>query len=149
MSNVVRLKKLSSALMQCTACGASAEAACDCGAPYMPAGERAAQAIEANPGMSDRAIAEQIGIGHQTVGRARKATGPYGPVAKRTGKDGKTRRAPQRKQQELVMPTEEEAEEEYQATCYDQACRLLEEMADATRQKYAAHCKRKYHEFRS
>src|ERR1700730_17620325 len=41
---------------------------------------------------SDRAIAADLNIGHQTVGRARKElTGPYGPVVERTGLDGKTR----------------------------------------------------------
>ena len=42
---------------------------------------------------SDRAIAADLNIGYQTVGRARKElTGPYGPVVERTGLDGKTRR---------------------------------------------------------
>jgi len=60
----------------------------------VPARQRAAEAITANPEKSDRSIAEDIGVGHQTVGRARKIqTGPSGPVA-RVGKDGKARRLP-------------------------------------------------------
>jgi hypothetical protein len=79
----------------CSACGATADAACACGAPYLPAGERAADAVAKNPGMSDREIGAAIGTSHQTVGRARrKLTGPHGPVAKRVGRDGKARKLP-------------------------------------------------------
>jgi hypothetical protein len=38
----------------------------------------------------------------------------------------------------LVMPTEAEAEEEYQQTIYDQACLFLEAMTDETRQRLFA-----------
>jgi hypothetical protein len=34
------------------------------------------------------------------------------------------------------MPTEEEADESWQNDLYDQACLLLERMADATRQRF-------------
>jgi hypothetical protein len=37
------------------------------------------------------------------------------------------------------MPTEEEADESWQNDLYDQACLLLERMADATRQRFLAH----------
>ena len=36
----------------------------------LPAMARAAQGIIDNPGLSDRAIAEKIGVGHKTVSRA-------------------------------------------------------------------------------
>jgi hypothetical protein len=81
----------------CSDCGACADAACNCGAPYMPAGQRAMKAIEANPEKSDRAIAAEIGVGKETVRRTRKATAPHGPVGKRIGKDGKERRMPVKK----------------------------------------------------
>jgi hypothetical protein len=61
---------------------------------YVPAGKRAEQAVVANPEKSDRAIAEEIGVSHTTVQKARKATGNNVPVAKRVGKDGKARKMP-------------------------------------------------------
>jgi hypothetical protein len=56
--------------------------------------------IKAAPEKSDRQIAETLKTSHQTVGRVRKtqeATGPDGPVEKRVGKDGKTRKTPKPK----------------------------------------------------
>ena len=61
----------------CSACGAEADAACECGKPYEPAGERAAEAVTANPGKSDRAIVAEIGVGSNTVRRARAAAAPH------------------------------------------------------------------------
>lgn len=55
--------------------------------------------LKAHADHSDRKIAAELGVSHQTVGRARAtlATGPDGPVAQpRTGMDHKTRRPPQR-----------------------------------------------------
>jgi hypothetical protein len=43
------------------------------------------------------------------------------------------------------MPTEAEAEESYQETIFDQACLLLDEMADETRQRFFAKMKETYH----
>lgn len=81
--------------LECSACGATADAACGCGAPYMPAGTRAAKAVAANPEKSDRAIADELGVGHATVSRARKkATVSGDTVGKRVGKDGKVRKLP-------------------------------------------------------
>ena len=79
--------------MVCTGCGAEANASCNCGVSYQPKSVRAADAIQANPQKSDRAIAADLGVSHQTVARARDSTGPYGPV-ERTGLDGKVRRLP-------------------------------------------------------
>jgi hypothetical protein len=45
---------------------------------------------------------------------------------------------------DLDMPTEEEAEESYQETCFEEACLILEKMSDATRQRFFAHLKGKY-----
>ena len=98
--------------MECSSCGAAGIAACDCGAPYMPAAERAAKAIAANPDKSVREIADEIGVGKSTISRIRQATVPDGTVTTRTGKDGVTRVLPKRKPKpEEVIPTEEEAEE--------------------------------------
>lgn len=98
------------ARIECSACGATRDAACDCGASYVPAGTRAAQALAKNPEKSDRAIAAEIGVSTPTVGRARKATvtkvtvdepcgtatAPCVVAETRLGKDGKVRRLPQR-----------------------------------------------------
>jgi len=79
----------------CSACGL--DAGCNCGAPLMSKAQRAAKAIAENPQMSDRAIAREIGVGSNTVRRARE-TAPSGAVdgETRIGRDGKTRRMPVR-----------------------------------------------------
>jgi hypothetical protein len=61
---------------------------------HVPAGQRAAEAIAANPQMSDRAIAQEIGVNQSTVSRARKATDASASVDARIGMDGKRRRLP-------------------------------------------------------
>jgi hypothetical protein len=78
----------------CTDCGAEANAACNCGVDYIAKSVRARKAIEDNPEKSDRAIADDIGVSPMTVNRAR-ATVPDVTV-ERTGRDGKTRRMPER-----------------------------------------------------
>jgi hypothetical protein len=78
--------QMSIARLACTACGAEANASCNCGQPYMPAKQRAKEAIEANPQKSNRAIADEIGVDHKTVGAAR---GEYSPPEV-IGRDGKT-----------------------------------------------------------
>jgi hypothetical protein len=93
--------KVSIQRLQCSACGAEANAACNCGKPYVPASVKAAEAVKANPEKSDRAIAKEIGVDHKTVAKARSATGEYSPV-ERTGLDGKTR-----KLQPRVVPERE------------------------------------------
>jgi hypothetical protein len=79
----------------CSECGAKAQATCDCGVHYLAAGVAAALAVAEHPEKSDRAIAKETGIPRATLQRARKSTGPNGPVDKRIGLDGKTRRLPQ------------------------------------------------------
>lgn len=77
--------------LMCSACGASAEAACDCGAPYKSANEHAAKAIARNPNKSNRAIAADVGISDKTVAKARRKTGAEKSAPeKRAGKDGKS-----------------------------------------------------------
>jgi hypothetical protein len=95
MSNVVPLRRASIARLACTSCGAETDAACNCNVAYAPAAQRAAEAVAANPEKSDRAIAEDIGVGHATVSRARSTVSGE-TVEKRVGKDGKARRLPKK-----------------------------------------------------
>jgi len=134
--------------MECSSCGAAGIAACDCGAPYMPASARAAKAIVENRDKSDRAIAAEIGVSGETVRQARKQLPSDLAVDTRVGLDGKVRHMPQRKPKPKSeeMPTDEEAEESFQADLYDQACWLLEQMASSTRRKFFATLRRKYHD---
>ncbi len=145
--NVVNLKRRL-ARLECSSCGAGGEGTCDCGAPYVAAGTRAAAAVAENPGMSDRAIAAELGVDHKTVGKARRAGGDNSPVETRTGKDGKIRVVPAKPEPKASepeeMPTEEEAEESWQNDLYDQARLLLEQMTDKTLTRLFAHIKRKY-----
>jgi hypothetical protein len=81
--------------LYCSECGAKAEATCDCGVAYVPAGVAAAKAVAAHWEQSDRAIAKKIGIHYSTVREARlKLTGGNPSVDKRIGLDGRTRRLP-------------------------------------------------------
>lgn len=86
--------------LACTACGAEAHASCNCGKPYVPAKQRAKEAIEANPQKSNRAIADDIGVSYETVRKARDATDNQLSVDEpRVGLDGKVRRLPVRFQE--------------------------------------------------
>ena len=57
------------ALLACTECGAEVSGSCNCHKAYKPV-DLAAKAIAANPSKSNRAIADEIGVGHATVDRA-------------------------------------------------------------------------------
>jgi hypothetical protein len=97
---VVALKteKASRRALICSKCGATAEAACDCGASYERPSERAARAIANSADKSDRAIAADIGVNQSTVTRARRAsTDAKAAVEKRVGRDGRARKLPTRK----------------------------------------------------
>jgi hypothetical protein len=74
--------------IQCSACGATLDAACNCGAPYISPGMRAREAVAKNPEKSDRAIASAIGVSTPTVGQARAGVKNF-TSAKRIGRDGK------------------------------------------------------------
>ena len=92
----------------CSGCGAPGQGSCNCGVAYVAPRERAAAAVKANPEKSDRAIAEEVGVSHQTVMRERKkTTGPHGPVGKRTGKDGKARKQPKPQPPKPAPPIKE------------------------------------------
>lgn len=80
--------KPSLAMLECSNCGATTNAACNCGVAYVPASQRAAEAITADPTKSNRAIADQIGVSEPTVRRARGASGDAPATV--IGKDGKS-----------------------------------------------------------
>jgi len=134
--------------MECSSCGAAGIAACDCGAPYMPAADRAAKALAANPRKSNRAIAGEVGVDEGTVRKIRKSSAEYSAVDTRVGRDGKVRTISgyrPAKALEQDIPTQEEADESYQNTLYDHACQIVDtEMSGETRQRFFAHLKRKY-----
>jgi hypothetical protein len=71
--------------LQCSACGAEANASCDCGKPYVPA---LANYVRANPDASVRQIEEATGVGHGTAQRARSGV-PRGTPDAVVGRDGK------------------------------------------------------------
>jgi hypothetical protein len=89
------------ARLQCTKCGAEANASCNCGEPYVPAAIRVKEYDNANPGRSTRAAAADLGISKSEVGRARQSVVPDGTPetdqassgGKVTGLDGKTYKA--------------------------------------------------------
>jgi hypothetical protein len=105
---LAKMNRYEARRMQCSSCGAEAEASCDCGVPYLPAGDRAAKAVAANPEMSNRAIAAQIGVSDKTVASARRQGAEYSAPAKHTGRDGKSYPA----RATIVEPVEEEPEDE-------------------------------------
>jgi len=79
------------ARLQCTKCGAEANASCNCGEPYVPAALRVAEYDKANPGKSTREAAADLGISNKTVSKARGVTGVTPETV--TGRDGKTYKA--------------------------------------------------------
>jgi hypothetical protein len=64
-------------------------AACTCGVSYTPKAIRAAEAVKANPEKSDRALAAELGVGKDTVRRARSDVAHDAPPD-RVGQDGKS-----------------------------------------------------------
>lgn len=102
--------------LSCSACGAEANASCDCGKPYVPARQRARQAVEANPQKSDRAIAADLGVSPDTVGRARKESGVRDQSPERVGRDGKVYRFPVR---------DDEPDEATESAEHDEGLRVI------------------------
>ena len=125
--------------------------------------ELIAKVLKAKPGESNRKIAKQTKADHKTVAAVRgelESGGEIPQLEKTTGADGKqyksrsNKKAPesigsksseisveQRKAHHAALdpvPTEEEADEDWQINLFDQACLLLEQMADATRQLVTA-----------
>lgn len=91
MTATIHQLKPKPAILECSNCGATTSAACPCGVSYVPAGTRAADAIAADPGKSNRAIAAELGVDEATVRAARKKSGAeYSAPATVVGKDGKS-----------------------------------------------------------
>jgi hypothetical protein len=83
--------------LRCTGCGAEANAACNCGKPYVPKLKRAAEAVAAHPEKSDRALAKEVGVSPTTMGKARESTVHTGQLDEpRIGLDNRERRMPTR-----------------------------------------------------
>jgi hypothetical protein len=139
-AKVIQLRPKRAPEFVCSACGA--DRGCDCNAPAI---DRAAAAIAANPGKSDRAIAKAVGASPTTVGKARSQLSSGGQLDARTGLDGKTRRLPKREPEADDIP-DDDSEAEQQADLLYHACLLVDRMAGATRRKFFAHIKRIYDE---
>jgi hypothetical protein len=75
--------------LECSACGAEANASCDCAKPYVPASAKAAAGIAAKPQLSNVALAKELGISEATVRRARESGSSDDEPESRTGLDGK------------------------------------------------------------
>lgn len=81
--------------MSCTACGAEANASCNCGVTYAPIKERkelAAKTLVGDPSLSDREIARLTGLDKNTVAAVREdmeAGGEIHHLTERKGGDGK------------------------------------------------------------
>ena len=108
--------RLHGGMLRCTKCGTRSKAECGCGAPYVgehrwaagmadvpepakaeTALDRAMAAIAASPEKSNRAIAAEIGVGLETVRRARQKLtdaggdgSPDGSPEMRVGRDGRS-----------------------------------------------------------
>jgi hypothetical protein len=90
MSNVLRPAFVKSIQrMECTKCGAEANASCNCGVTYKPAAERVREYDEANPGKSTRAAAADLGVSKDTVNRARGVSHETPEAETVVGLDGK------------------------------------------------------------
>jgi hypothetical protein len=94
--------------IQCSACGAEANASCNCGAPYLTAAARVAKALAATPEKSDRVIAAELGVGNATVSRIRRKS----PVSDDTpesvtGRDGKKYPLKRRGERSAAKPERE------------------------------------------
>ena len=90
-------------LLRCRECGAKTEAVCECGVEYIPARVYVKEAIAQNPellGLTNVALADQLGVGYSTVERALRdmyantTSAPHGvdvvqPHLRRKGRDGK------------------------------------------------------------
>jgi hypothetical protein len=90
MTNILRPAFVKSIQrMQCTQCGAEANASCNCGVNYKPVQERVREYDEANPGKSTRAAAADLGVDQSTVSRARASSDADASPETVTGRDGK------------------------------------------------------------
>ena len=82
--------------MHCSKCGVEAAAACDCGAPYIPAGVAAAKAVAAHPEKSDRPSPPRSASITKLWEPHVRQVGSM-PPERVTGKDGKSYPQPEKK----------------------------------------------------
>jgi hypothetical protein len=76
--------------LQCSACGAEANASCNCGVHYVPVQQRVAEYDAASPGRSTRQAAADLGVSHESVRTARSGSGVNHLTPETvTGRDGK------------------------------------------------------------
>jgi hypothetical protein len=135
------------ARLECSKCGASATASCDCGVAYVPAGMRAAEAVTANPEKSNRAIAAEIDVDEKTVRKARKSTADQSAVGKRVGKDGKSRKLPEVKpvtakpEPDVETSSEPGADEGAPRRGYAKLCTSWKAASDAGRAAFVEACR--------
>jgi hypothetical protein len=121
--------------LACSACGAEANASCNCGKPYVPARQRAVDAVAAHPEKSNRAIADDIGVSHETVRQARASTDNQLAVeAPRTGKDGKTRKLPSYRPPQAEAQQDDPSQDE---DIIDQIINLFEQLSRSGRVRCA------------
>jgi hypothetical protein len=107
--------------LQCSACGAEANASCNCGQPYVPAMERAKREAEKDPSASVRTIAERARTGVRQAHEAKKAVSketpeqavPDGTPKTVTGRDGKQYPARREKVTEKLTVEDELEADEY------------------------------------
>jgi hypothetical protein len=72
--------------LECSSCGAEANASCDCAKPYVPAAVRVAKLASERPELSNRAIAAELGVDEKTVRKARADQSAPDEVIGRDGK---------------------------------------------------------------
>jgi hypothetical protein len=99
--------------LYCSACDAEGTASCDCGVGYLSAGERASQAVAAHPEKGNRLLADETGIGIETIRRARIAGGSNGSPVKTIGRDGKAYSSTRKKSSKQNTPKDCLAEEDW------------------------------------
>lgn len=88
--------------LECTVCGVTVDAACDCGVLYIPNGaekrDAATKALKADPNKSDRQIAKAVGVSHPSVAKLRSKLEAAGDVENFTTRtDTKGRKQPSTK----------------------------------------------------
>jgi hypothetical protein len=93
-------------IMCCTKCGAETNASCNCGVTYVPAAKRVAKYDRENPGRSNRAVANDLGVDEKTVRKARADRSAPDEV---TGRDGK--KYPATRTQVVTVEDDLEADE--------------------------------------
>ena len=107
--------------MQCSKCGAEANAPCNCGVHYIPVQQRVAEYDQDNPGKSSRQVAADLDVDQSTVVRARRDADASPDTV--TGSDGKQYPARQYRRPSAPTPVRQDL--------IDQAMALIQAMREA------------------